>query len=76
MFKLALTFVVGLGCGVALMDTLAEKPKPLAAAMLARAPATPRMDAPIMRPDATVQSCTTYLKCGPVRSYYAGMIRK
>ena len=76
MFKLALTFVVGLGCGVALMDTLAEKPKPLAAAMLARAPATPRMDAPIMRPDATVQFCTTTLKCGPVRRYYAGMVRK
>ena len=76
MFKLALTFVVGLGCGVALMDTLAEKPKPLAAAMLARAPATPRMDAPIMRPDMTISHCTTSFKCGPERRYYLGMLRK
>jgi hypothetical protein len=76
MIRLALVAVCSFGAGVALMDQLQEKPKPLAAVMLARAPVTPRLDAPIMKPDMTIRHCTTSFKCGPERRYYAGMVKK
>lgn len=75
MFRLSLTFVCGLGLGVLIMDTLHRPSKPRAETMLAQAPRS-NLSEPVLRADATVQHCTTTLKCGPVKRYYVGMVRK
>lgn len=71
-YKYALTAVVAFGFGVALMDQLKEpkrtKSQPVAQQAI--------LDKPIMKPDITVQHCTTVFKCGPERRYYIGMVRK
>jgi len=61
------------------MDTLhtpAPKTRPVAQQAVFDKPQIANLDNPIMKADATVQHCTTTLKCGPVRRYYAGMVKR
>lgn len=68
MFKYLFLAVVFIGVGVLLRDQAQDyMPKDRPQIIVIHEPALP------LKPDATVQECTTSYRCGNVRRYYTGM---
>ncbi len=78
MIRGALIFMCGIAAGALLYETALERAtvKPPRSLMKQPYAEPARLAHPIMKPDATMRSCTTSYNCGPERRYYAGMVRK